>query len=77
MQHIEHTERRIHLATTAAHRAHRNDYKVYENLKVRHHLQDIEAEDRIILKWILTERMTRTRFIRLRIRANGRLLYVR
>jgi hypothetical protein len=54
-----------------------NEHKVYGNLQViRHHLQDIDAEGRIILKWILTERRMWTRFIRLRIRKNSRLLYL-
>jgi hypothetical protein len=56
--------------------ANSNEHKVYGNLKVRHHLKDTDAEERITLKWILTERRMRTRFIRLRIRTNSLLLYI-
>lgn len=32
--------------------ANSNEHKVYGNLQVRHHLQDTDAEERIILKMV-------------------------
>ena len=71
-----HTKIKVNLATSVARMANSNERKVYGNLKVRHHLQDIDAEEMIILKWVLTGRRMWTRFIRLTIRTNGPLLYV-